>query len=248
MTRVRPPAGAAVRVALLALAVLALAGCETTAAKSARLAKLGRAAVRNQKGLVVTAVNRDVAVLSSAVLHDANGTAATVTLRNTSAHPLANVPIAITVADARGRGVWKNDTPGLEPSLVSAPLLAPRSDFTWVNDQVQPTGHAATVHIRVGASPPSLLTPPALSTSGVRLFTDPSSGVGAKGMVVNHSIVTQLKLVIFAVARRGRRVVAAGRAILPRVPPGKPVPFQIFFIGDPTGAALQLSAPPTVLR
>jgi hypothetical protein len=38
--------------------------------------------------------------------------------------------------------------------------------------------------------------------------------------------------------------VAAGRAVLPEVPAqGTNVPFQIYFVGDPSGAQIQTSAP-----
>jgi hypothetical protein len=40
-------------------------------------------------------------------------------------------------------------------------------------------------------------------------------------------------------------VVAAGRAVLASLEAGGTTPFQIFFIGDPKGAQLQLSVPPT---
>jgi len=56
--------------------------------------------------------------------------------------------------------------------------------------------------------------------------------------------------VISCVARRGGRVVAAGRAIVDRLGAKgtKPQLFRIFFIGNPKGAKLTLFAPPTVLR
>jgi hypothetical protein len=41
--------------------------------------------------------------------------------------------------------------------------------------------------------------------------------------------------------------VAAGRAVLPELAPGASIPFQIFFVGDPRGARVELTVPPTVL-
>ena len=48
----------------------------------------------------------------------------------------------------------------------------------------------------------------------------------------------------------GPAVVAAGRGILDALPPAgaKPTRFTIFFIGNPKGAKLSFSAPPTVLE
>ena len=52
---------------------------------------------------------------------------------------------------------------------------------------------------------------------------------------------------IFAVGTKGGRIVAAGRGQIRRVKPGKRARYQIFFIGNPKGASLALSAPPTTL-
>jgi hypothetical protein len=57
--------------------------------------------------------------------------------------------------------------------------------------------------------------------------------------------VAQHHLVVFAVARKGGRIVASGRAVLPEVPPGASVPFQVYFVGDPSGAQIETSAPAT---
>lgn len=89
--------------------------------------------------------------------------------------------------------------------------------------------------------------PPQLSVRGVHVFEDPSNGVGEEGTVRNPSKVTQQKLVVYAVGRRAGRIVAAGRAVLPEVPAGGSVPFQVFFIGDPRGTQLQVSAPASTL-
>ena len=68
------------------------------------------------------------------------------------------------------------------------------------------------------------------------------------GTVRNRSTVTQQDLVVYAVARRGGKIVAAGRAVLPEVAAGASVPFQAFLVGEPSGARLEASAPPTTLR
>ena len=69
----------------------------------------------------------------------------------------------------------------------------------------------------------------------------------AIGNVANRSAVEQRRLVVFAVARKGDRVVAAGRAIVERLAPGKSAHFTAFLIGDPRGAELSAAAPPTVV-
>ena len=55
-------------------------------------------------------------------------------------------------------------------------------------------------------------------------------------------------LFVYAVAKKGAKVVAAGRGAVELIKPGKTKRYTIFFIGDPRGAQITLSAPPTVLK
>jgi hypothetical protein len=87
-----------------------------------------------------------------------------------------------------------------------------------------------------------------VSVTRPRLEQDPVSGVAAVGFAANRSRVEQRKVVIFAVARKGRRVVAAGRAQINRLKAGQRARFTIFFIGDPRGARISLEAPPTTMN
>jgi len=237
------PAGAII----LAVGALAGSGCENNIERSAQLAKQ-RPAVAHQTGLTVTRLNPDVQVVSTLTLHDENGTAAVVTLRNTSARALREVPIAIAVRSARGASLYTNAAPGLSAALVSAPLLEPHREFTWIDDQVQLAGgSAASVSARIGLAPAVSGQIPQLSVTGVHLVEGSSNGLAGAGVVVNHSGVAQQELVVYAVARRGGRVVAAGRAVLPQAPAHSSTPFEVFFVGSPRGAALAVSAPPTTL-
>jgi hypothetical protein len=78
----------------------------------------------------------------------------------------------------------------------------------------------------------------------VHLERDPIDGVTAVGRIVNASSIPQQRLVIFATARRGARIVAAGRAVVPVLRPGaKGARFTLFFVGDPKGAKLRVQAP-----
>jgi hypothetical protein len=242
--------GQAVAVALLAATLgLLLAGCESTQQQSARLARAGSQTLAGEKGLVVRAQNRDVRVLATSVLHDANGTAVVVVLRNRAPRPLGTVPVAIDVRGSDGRSVYRNDLPGLDPSLVTATGVPANGELAWVDDQVTPSGTPKRALARVGAErgaaprrlPRIELTPP-------RLADDPVTGVEAVGRVTNRSGVEQRRLVVSCVARRGERVVAAGRAIVNRLAPGKSASFHVFFIGDPRGARVTVAAPPTTIE
>jgi hypothetical protein len=233
-------------VALL-LAALALlgSGCETTAQKSAKLEKAAkRVALAQQTGLSIARKSSIVKVTGISVVGGAEGSAAVVTLRNPSARTLAHVPIAITLKDARGASVYSNDTPGLATTLASLALLPAHSEATWIDDQIT-TRTARSASAKVGESAAVTGSLPQLAIAGAHLSEDPNGGSDAEGTVANHSHTEQRELVVYAVARRAGRIVATGRAVLASLPADASAPFQVFFIGDPRGAQLQLSAPPT---
>jgi len=232
--------------AVLAAAALA-AGCTSTQEKARQLAKGGSEAF-TASGVEVAKANPDVKVLDTAVLTDQNGSAAVVVMKTASGkRAAAKLPVAIDVRGADGKSVFRNDAPGLEPSLTSVAAAAPGQTIAWVNDQVAATGAPKKVVARVGI--PDGKAPrriPQLTVSGVKVV-DEAAGAAARGKVRNRSKVEQRELVLYGVARKGDRIVAAGRAQVRRVKPGARASFRMYFIGDPRGAELSISAPPTSL-
>jgi hypothetical protein len=239
----------AVLLAALAAAVLVTA-CESTQSKSARLAKSGGKSFK-EKGLVITQRNESVTVGTTTVLTDPNGSAVAVELKNDSRKVLTNVPIGVDVLDAAGKSVFKNDAAGLEPALTSISVLRAGESVTWVNDQVQPAGTAKTVKAAIGVQKADAATPADLPKTRVtpgRLAADPVSGFEATGYVYNDSKFEQRRLVVYCVARKGGKVVAAGRGVIQKIKAGRRGRYHVFFIGNPRGAKLEVAAPPTVLR
>lgn len=236
---------------LLAAAGLAppLSGCESTQAKSARLEKAGAKQLAGERGLVVRKQNADVRAVATSVLSDENGTAVVVVLRNSAAQPVGRVPVAIDVQGAGGRSVYRNDLPGLDPSLVEATGVPAKGELEWVDDQITASGTSKRVEATIGAersSAPREL--PKLELTQARLAEDRVTGIEAVGRVTNRSNVEQRRLVVSCVARKGDEIVAAGRAIVNRLAVGKSATFHIFFIGDPRGSRLTVVAPPTVFE
>jgi hypothetical protein len=238
--------------AALALGAIAfaglLSGCESTQEKSARLEKTAHHTRLAERGLSVLKQSVDVRVLGAVLVHDAEGAAAVVTLRNVSARALKDVPIAITVEDAHGSTVFQNNAPGLEAALTSLGSLPAHGVATWVDDQVPASGAPASVSAIVGESPPVLSSGsiPRIEVAGLHPGEESGSATAA-GTVRNRSSVAQQSLVVYVVARRAGSVVAAGRAILPEVPAGAAAPFQAFLVGAPHGASLQADAPARTL-
>lgn len=227
-------------------ALLTVTGCESTVDAARKIARQGTRAFEAQ-GLTVGRVDRRIRILSTAIVHDANGTAAVVAVRNTGPRAMADAPIAIDVLGAGRRSIFRNNSPGLETSLTHVPLLLPGRRVDWVNDQVLPTGTPTGVVARIGGGRSLGSPPPRIEIQSIRLGYDDVSGWTASGTVHNASRVAQLRLVMFATARRQGKIVAAGRAIVTRLLPGTSTHFHAYFIGNPRGAQLSITAPPSII-
>lgn len=240
------------RRAALVLVALALTGCESNQERSAKLEKLDKhqereAAQRRalaQRALTITRPSSRVKVIATALVSSSEGAAAIVTLRNTSSTPLLDVPIQIVVRNTHGASVYSNDIAGLATTLVSVALVPAHKVLTWIDDQVQASGTPSSVSARVGEGTPATGAIPTLGVEDAHLAEE-QAGAEAEGSVVNRSAVAQQEVVVYGLARRSGRIVAAGRAVLRTAPAGSTTPFQLFFVGDPSGAQLEVSAPAT---
>jgi hypothetical protein len=231
-------------IALLALMLL-LSGCQSTQQRSAELQRRASRATLAQHSVSVTHQDPSVQVLDSAVVHSSTGAAVVVTLRNRSSSPIQNAPIEITVRDFHRTLLYQNDTPDLEPSLRSVPLMMGGSGALWVDDQLPLTDTPASVSAVVGVGAHLAHATARLSVSGVHRVDEPGVGSGVAGTVTNHSKLTQRDVLVYAVGRRARHITAAGRAAIPEIPPHASAPFQLFLLGDAGGAKIQTSALPT---
>jgi hypothetical protein len=235
-------------IGLALLATGALSACQSTQSRSAELEEENATVLLEEEGLSVTKEDPDIEVVSTTVLSEAEGHAVVVELRNRSNEDLVDVPVALDVLDAKGRSVYTNDAPGLEQALVAVPFIPARGEAVWVNDQVLATGKPASAEVKVGVGgTPYDGEQPEIDVSEPQLEGDPTSGVVADGDVVNRTGEDQNRFLIYGVARQAGKVVAAGRAAIEHLKPeAKKVPYNIYFIGDPTGADLSLYEYPTL--
>ena len=229
----------------VALVGFALTGCQSTQDKARALEEL--AEEHAPKPLVIGKESRDIKVLDTTLLSDENGDAVVVTLKNEGKQTLINAPILVDLRAGK-KSVYTNDVPGLEVALNHVPLIKPGETVDWVNDQVDPISKPDDVKVTVGD--PETPAPGELPDVEVSDAQTESTSLGPKavGRVTNKSQIDQLQLVLFAVARSGDRVVAAGRGGVKKLKAGSPRPFSIFFIGDPAGADLTVTAPPTTFK
>jgi hypothetical protein len=234
--------------ALALVALVGLSACQSTQDKSAQLEAESSGELKIEKGLTITHVNPDVRVTSTALLSAPEGSAVVVDLHNDSGENLVDVPISVDVTDSRGGTYYRNDIPGIEPALAAVPYIPAHGDAEWVNDQVLGVGKPKSVKVKVGAGGSTFSgAMPDIEVSQPKLEGDPVSGVSATGTVVNRTGTDQRRLLLYVVARKGGRVVAAGRGALEHLKPEtKALRYTVFFVGDPGGAALRLSKFPAL--
>jgi hypothetical protein len=235
---------------LTAGAGVALAACQSTQDKAEEVQARAAELIASQKPLTIPKPTKDVKVIGTTVLSDENGSAVVVELQNMTRRTLVGVPILLDVRDAQEKSIFRNDAFGSEYALNHVPVMKPGESLYWVNDQILTGSEPEAVRVKVG--PPEGTAPekmPEISVSDPEIHEDPS-GVEIEGTATNQSGVDQKDLVLFAVATRGGEVVAAGRGRYKNLRGDAPRPlrYNIFFIGDPRGAEIQITAPPSVLE
>jgi hypothetical protein len=231
--------------ALALLATVALSACQSTQDRSAQLEREGSKVLLDASGLEVTKANPDVKVLKTTVIPEGTEGAVVVEVENTSPRNLVDVPVSLKVLDAKGRSIYENDAPGLEQALVAIPYIPANGRTVWVNDQILAAGTPAKAVVKVGVSPNTFSGElPEIEVSAPTLE---AGGTIASGDVVNRSGEDQKRLLIYAVARRGGEVVAAGRAAFEHLKPEtKALHYHVYFLGDTSGAEVEISQFPTL--
>jgi hypothetical protein len=235
----------------IALATVVLAGVSLTACQSSQdKAKIiqARAQAAAPKPLVIPHPNKDVKVVNTALIHDQNGDAIVVELKNESNQTLVNLPILVDIRDAKRKTVYENNAAGLDFALNHLALIKPGETFYWVNDQVAGQGKTAKVTVGEPEAKPPTGPLPDIAVSPPRPGND-FSGAKVSGTVTDQSKIDQDHLILFAVARSGGHIVAAGRGQIKALKiSAKPANYTIYFIGNPAGADVTIQAPPTVLK
>jgi hypothetical protein len=235
-----------VTLALAVLAAISLSACQSSQDKAKIIQDQAQAAA--PKPLVIAHPSKDVKVENTALLHDQNGDAIVVELKNDSSQTLVNLPVLVDVKDQKGKSVYKNNTAGLDFALNHLAVIQPHETFFWVNDQVTGEGKMAKVTVGQpeGKAPSGPL--PDLAVSPPKAGHD-FSGAKVSGTVTDQSKIDQQHLILFAVARQGDRIVAVGRGQIKALKVGaQPANYTIYFIGNPVGADVTIQAPPTTLK
>jgi len=233
--------------AAAATLLLSVAGCETTEEQSAKIGReLGKqSAIAGHTSL--GSASRAVRVKSKVLISSGGSAAVALELTNTSAQAQVSFPILIDVADAAGKGVYENNTKGIDPSLQQLALLAPHATVWWVDNEVLATA-PKTVSARVGASKAAAPTSiPQITTSKASASAS-FPGPHVSATVSNRSQLTQSQLAVYAVILKGSQAVGAGRAVIASLGPGASTRVLIPVIGAIDGSTIALTSAPTTLH
>ncbi len=229
------------------LLTVTFAACESTQDESAKIGREAGKLAAGPGALKLGAANHSVRVSSATLLNSDGRMAVAAKLTSTSKRPQTSLPVLVNVTGAGGKVVYTNESGGVEASLQRMALLRPGQSAWWVNDQVLSSQSTRGVEVRVGtgATVRSGASVPVLATKTGHISQQAGISV-LSGELVNHSSTAQSKVPVFAAAVRNGKVVAAGRAVVSELPghAGASVPFQIFLVGNPAGARIELNAVP----
>ena len=241
MASASPPIWALGAVALVFVGAV-LSGCATTQDANQRASIQADRTLASRKALVLHGTERDVRVVSTTVLNGKNGSAVVAVLRNRGSRPVNDLPIE--VGPEGGDPV--NARPNVPYFQSHAPAIAPGDRATWVYVSKDPLG-SNRAFVRVGAHP----TPPLTTTAGQVSELDAGGkgdGSSVRAEVTNDTGIPQYDLDVYAVARKGGRLVAAGRANLEHLGVTNSAHLTLPVIGDAKGAEVQIFAPQTLFQ
>ncbi len=221
-----------------------VSACESTESESA---KIGRQAGASEaaSSLKLGGVDRSVRVSNVTPLSGAGRTAIAVKLTSSSSRGKREVPLLVKATGDGDKLLYSNAT-GAEPLLQRVTLLRAHASTWWVDDEVLTSGKvtAATVTVGTGKRSPADARSAALSATASHVSGQADSST-VSALLNNRTGRAQSGVPIFAVALRGDKVVAAGRAVVASVPAhGQATSVDIPLVGDATGAKIVLTALP----
>jgi hypothetical protein len=223
-------------VAVLALG--AVTGCDSTQNKNERAKLRATRELASRKPQRVTTPNPDVRVTNVALVRDRRSTAVVVDLRSSARTPLTDVPISVGV----GR-VSLNARRGLDWFQTHVPAIPPGGRVSWV--------FVSNGRLRLGGRPFARVgvpASPAISHAGSLPSISAAAGPRGRVVVENTSDVPQYGLQVYALAREGRRYVAAGKAALEHLGTGRRKTVRVVLTGPARNRPLRVYAIPAIFQ
>jgi hypothetical protein len=228
---------------------IAVAGCATTQQEAVRL-RLNSARIRvSQHPTKVVHAGRALRVKRIALVSGRSGSAIVVRLHNPGARTVSDLPISVGLRRGAARQRPLNVKSPEELSYFDAhvPVIAPGATVTWVFTTTRRVPAGARPYATVGARPsvraPRVTTAPVVDAIAAGKPTTTRAAV----TLHNRSSIPQYQLQLYAVARHGRRYVAAGALTVPHLGSGGTHTVTVPLLGHPTRGRLELEALPTIV-
>ncbi|MFT4049498.1 MAG: hypothetical protein QM648_06620 [Solirubrobacterales bacterium] len=226
-----------------ALCAVVLTGCDTTRAKNDRAKIATDRVVVGDKGTKVRKAFSDVRVEQVALLRSGRRAAIAVLVTSHSDQTLSDLPIVVGV-NSNGKRKQVNGR-ARQPYFDShVPALAAGGSTWWVYAPARRVPHGKPYAI-VGA--PSFDQRPGRTIPKVELSRVVSGAHSVKGTVKNSTGFPQYQILLYAVALKGRAVVAAGSASNAKFGTGEEQTFQIKLVGRPPKGTAKPTAVPAIL-
>jgi hypothetical protein len=220
-----------------------LAGCVTTQQRNERAKLTAERLLASRKALELGAPSADVRVGAVDLIRARRASAFVVELRNSAAHPVADVPLEVGVARAGRRHVL-NRRGGLDYFASHVASIAPHGRARWV--------FVTRRRLPRGARPFAVAGAPSASLPGRPEALPELAAAAAPGgtprVTIRNGRIPQYGLPVYAFARRGGRYVAAGRGAIPHVGTGGTATIPIPLVGTRAGATLETEALPSIFR
>lgn len=243
-------AAIAVLTACLTAAVASGCGFTTTQQKDAWLGVKAERTLVKPQNIKIGKPDPDIEVTGTSIVRGDKETAITVGVKNTSEHPVNDLPIAVGIKGDNTDGGYLNLTKGVKYFESHIPALAAGEAKTWVfvSKHDVPDGEPFA-EVGERATPPLTV---AESLPGLEVTQTGTSSTKAGGTVElevsNVSGVPQYDVEIYATASKGGNVVAAGTASLDELEGGHSDSVKLALVGDPKDATVDVFAPPTIFK
>lgn len=244
----------------------ALAGCDSTFDQNARAKLTAQRDLGTRTAKEVTKRTGDVRVDDVQLIRDQVSTAVVVDLHSEADRVLTDLPITVGVV-RHGKKIVLNRSGDIEWFAKHVPAVAPGGKATWVFRSPPGRGgkRGDEPFVRIGApaelAPKGVSSLPALRatfapTADAPLPTTPGEpreprrpvAPGFARVEVTNGEVPQLRLPVYAVARDGKRVTAAGVALLEELPRNSTTSIDIPLTRASEAGTVSAFTTPTIFR
>lgn len=234
----------------LALGV-GLGGCVSTQRENARAELVANRTLAGRAPLRLHRPSRTVRVVRVALVRGARESAFVVWLRNRGAQPATDVPLAVGVRGADGRRIAVNERGALDWFRTHVPSIGAGATTTWVLVAHRPLPAGAPYAV-AGAAGGAVVSHASGALPALAARVVPAHRAAARDgvlvLLVNRSAIPQYDVQVYAVARDGERVLAAGAASLRHLGTHERARVRIALAGAAGRHTVRVAALPTIFE